>query len=103
VPELRYAPKFMKADDVRFTGWSTGNYINGRIEGLKAGVVDILYEMEREMMPAIRRWPLDSSTRLRLGPLGRSGIYRIIGIRDSSGPEPDAWIPVNAEFRIRAK
>jgi len=101
VAEIRYSPKFMKVEDVEFSGRAAGNYFSGRIEGIRSGLGDILYELDGEMMPTIRRWPLDSSTLLHLGPLGRNGNYRIIGIRDSVRPEPDIWIPVDIQFRIK--
>ncbi len=100
-PDLRYSPIFAKVDDVSLTGWANGKFINGRITGLGAGSVDILYELDGEVMPPIRRWPLDSSTLLRIGPLSRTGMYRIIGIRDSNRPEPDVWFPIKVELRIK--
>jgi hypothetical protein len=100
VAEPRYSPKFAKVEDVKISGWAAGNYFSGQIEGVRSGLADILYELDGEMMPTIRRWPLDASTLLHLGPLSRNGNYRIIGVRDSVGPEPDVWVPVYAEFRI---
>jgi hypothetical protein len=99
-PELRYSPKFLKMEHVKFSGSVDHDYINARIEGIRSGSVDILYELDGEMMPPIRTLRLNFSTILNLGPLSRSGDYRIIGIRDSAGSEPDMWIPFDAKFRI---
>lgn len=101
VPEVRYSPQFIKAENVTFSGRVAGNYFNGQIEGIGSGLLDVLYELDGEMMPPIRTLSLNFSTRLNLGPLSRSGAYRIIGIRDSIRPEPDIWVPVDIQFRIK--
>jgi hypothetical protein len=100
-PDLRYRPKFAAAADALLKVWSEKDFIHARIAGIKTGAVDLLYELDGEMMPGIRNWPLDTPAQLNLGPLGRSGTYRIIGIRRSGDPQPDLWIKVDASVRLQ--
>jgi len=99
-PEIRYVPKFVQVEGVELSGSAESNFLNGRVQGIRTGVVDILYELDGELMPVIRRWALEDTRLIHLGPLSRDGNYRVIGIRDSNAPDPDTWIPVNIDFRI---
>jgi hypothetical protein len=98
VPELRYSPKFMDISRVSLSGRVIGKFFDGRVGGIRAGFVDILFEINGELMPVLRRWEISESGRMHLGPLSRSGNYRIIGIRDSNAPDPDSWIQVDVSF-----
>jgi hypothetical protein len=100
VAELRYSPAFVQKGASLSNVLAEQRYINGLVHGIAAESLDILYEMDGEMMPPIRNWPLDSAALLHLGPLDRSGTYHILGIRDSREPDPDLWISVEARIRI---
>jgi hypothetical protein len=99
VPELRYRPSFVPATGVRLDGRIVGKYFDGSVEGTRARFVDILFEINGELMPVLRRWELGALGRMHLGPLSRTGNYRMIGIRDSNDPNPDVWYPISVAFR----
>lgn len=100
VRELRYIPEFVQASDVEFSGSMARKFLDGRVYGLRSRFIDILFEINGETMPLVRRWPIDESGFIHLGPLSRSGNYRIKGIRDSNAPGPDTWISVDVPFRF---
>jgi hypothetical protein len=100
VPELSYRPSFVPAAGVRLEGRLIGKHFDGRVEGIRAASVDILFKINAELMPVVRRWPLSGSGDMHLGPLSRSGNYQIIGIRDSDSSDPDNWIPVSTFFHF---
>ena len=102
-PEVGYFPRYAESGNFRVEGRSEGEYLKLRIAGLSAMSLDILCTLDGEMMPPVRNWSLDSSTVLRVGPFSRAGEYRIVGIRDSGGPDPDLWIRADLEIRVDAR
>ncbi len=103
LPQLGPSPKFINTGILKLDLRISKKYIDCRIPGTKAASVDILYKLDGEIMPPIRNWGLEPDSLLHLGPMGRDGLYTIIGIREFGAADPDLWMPTNADARISTK
>jgi len=100
-------PRFLDREGVRLevapqqalAGTDTLQY---QVFGLRAGAIDMLYTLDGQPMPPVRKWVLDSRQTIRIfvSATTRKGQYHIIGIRDSAA-EDRSWIKVDARVQIR--
>jgi hypothetical protein len=105
-PKLGYFPKFENLTEIRVDTirvYQDYKIAAFRISGMKSASVDILYTLNGELMPPVRRWAVSPLSDLSFGPLGRNGAYRVVGIRNSEAPNPDLWIAVDARVDIGQK
>lgn len=103
VPTVGYIPRFkrlpgVKVDTIRF--YRDYRIACFRVSGMKSSEMDILYMLNGELMPVVRRWAMSPPSDLDFGPLNRNGSYQVIGIRDSSEPDPDLWIESDARVEL---
>ena len=100
-------PRFLDREGVRLevtpqqalAGTDTLQY---QVFGLPARAIDMLYTLDGQSMPPVRKWVLDSRqiARIFVSATTRKGRYHIIGIRDSDA-EDRSWIKVDARVQIR--
>jgi hypothetical protein len=105
-PTVQYLPRFknmpgIKVDTIRI--YQDYRIACFRVSGMKAASMDILYTLNGELMPVVRRWSVSPPSDLNFGPLSRNGAYRVVGVRNSDEADPDLWIPVNAGADIGLK
>ena len=100
-------PRFLDREGVRLevtppqalAGADTLQY---QVFGLSARAIDLLYTLDSQSMPPVRKWALDSrqTARIFVSATTRRGSYHIIGIRDSDA-EDRTWIKVDVRVQIR--
>jgi hypothetical protein len=101
-------PRFLDREGVKLevtpqqavAGTDTLQY---RVFGLPAKAIDMLYTLNDQSMPPVRKWALDSqqTARIFVSATTRKGWYHIIGIRDSDAQDRAAWIKVDVRVQIR--
>jgi hypothetical protein len=103
VPTVGYVPRFKNMPGVQLNTirvYEDYRIACFRVSGKKAEMMDILYTVNGELMPVVRRWSVSPPSDLNFGPLSRNGAYRVIGIRDSNEGDPDLWVAVDARVDI---
>jgi hypothetical protein len=105
-PTVGYAPKFESIPGIRLDAirvYRDYRIACFRVYGMKSASMDILYTLNGELMPVVRRWSVSPPSDLNFGPLSRDGEYRLVGIRNSDGPDPDLWTAVDARVDMKRK
>ncbi len=106
VPTVGYLPRFKSMPEVQVDTirvYKEYGIACFRVSGMKSASMDLLYTLNGELMPVVRRWAVSPPSDLNFGPLSRIGTYRIVGIRDSNDSDPDLWIAADARVDIGTK
>ncbi len=73
------------------------------VTGLDADEIDLVYTLNGKPMPPVINWRLDPDRKARVfvSTSTLPGIYRFVGVRDSTDPDPNRWYPADICVTVR--